>query len=58
MRAIRMKRLRTFDIASNHRVHTSHDAYPSLAHGDYTIAWICALPLELTASRAMLDEEH
>lgn len=27
-------------------------------HGDYTIAWICALPLELTASRAMFDEEH
>jgi len=27
-------------------------------YGDYTIAWICALPLELSASRAMLDEEH
>ncbi len=27
-------------------------------HGDYTIAWICALSLELAASRAMLDEEH
>ncbi|KAH7325656.1 hypothetical protein B0I35DRAFT_493569 [Stachybotrys elegans] len=27
-------------------------------HEDYTIAWICALPLELAASRAMLDEEH
>ncbi|EEU34627.1 uncharacterized protein NECHADRAFT_10992, partial [Fusarium vanettenii 77-13-4] len=24
----------------------------------YTIAWICALHLELAASRAMLDEEH
>ncbi|KFA69671.1 hypothetical protein S40285_08666 [Stachybotrys chlorohalonatus IBT 40285] len=35
----------------------------SLAHHEvryqaYTIAWICALPLELAASRAMLDEEH
>jgi nucleoside phosphorylase len=29
-----------------------------LAYGDYTIAWICALPLELAASRAMLDEQH
>ncbi|KFA54458.1 hypothetical protein S40293_10220 [Stachybotrys chartarum IBT 40293] len=27
-------------------------------HEDYTIAWICALPLELAASRAMLDEEY
>ncbi|KAH6613348.1 hypothetical protein F5144DRAFT_401253 [Chaetomium tenue] len=25
---------------------------------EYTIAWICALPLELAVSRAMLDEEH
>ncbi len=44
------KRPRTFDIASHGSV--------SLAHGDYTIAWICALPLELAASCAMLDEEH
>jgi len=28
------------------------------SHGNYTIAWICVLPLELAASRAMLDEEH
>ena len=32
--------------------------YSHFVHGDYTIAWICALPLELAASRAMLDEEH
>ncbi|KAJ1333103.1 ankyrin repeat domain-containing protein 50 [Microdochium nivale] len=31
---------------------------PTLSHGDYTIAWICALHLELAASRLMLDEEH
>ncbi|KAF5020461.1 hypothetical protein F66182_7540 [Fusarium sp. NRRL 66182] len=30
----------------------------SLEHGDYTIAWICALHLELAASRTMFDEEH
>ncbi|KAF5704914.1 ankyrin protein 3 [Fusarium mundagurra] len=24
----------------------------------YTVAWICALPLEMAAARAMLDEEH
>jgi ankyrin repeat domain-containing protein 50 len=25
---------------------------------DYTVGWICALAVELAASRAMLDEEH
>lgn len=25
---------------------------------DYTVGWVCALPLELTAAMAMLDEEH
>lgn len=29
-----------------------------LTHGDYTIAWICALPLEVTAAKVMLDEIH
>ena len=29
-----------------------------LTHEDYTVGWICALALELTAARAMLDEEH
>ena len=28
------------------------------AHGDYTIGWVCALPKERTAAKAMLDEEH
>ncbi|KAK6517413.1 hypothetical protein TWF281_004070 [Arthrobotrys megalospora] len=26
--------------------------------GDYTIGWICALPLELTAAVAVLDKQH
>jgi nucleoside phosphorylase len=30
----------------------------SLALDDYTIAWICALPLEAAAARAMLDRTH
>jgi nucleoside phosphorylase len=30
----------------------------SLTPDDYTIAWICALPLEAAAARAMLDETH
>ncbi|KAJ5728976.1 Pfs NACHT and Ankyrin domain protein [Penicillium malachiteum] len=27
-------------------------------HDDYTIAWICALPLEMAAAKAMLDRTH
>ncbi|KAL4744209.1 hypothetical protein BDW72DRAFT_189069 [Aspergillus terricola var. indicus] len=30
----------------------------SLALDDYTVAWICALPLEAAAARAMLDQTH
>ncbi|KAL2862506.1 5'-methylthioadenosine/S-adenosylhomocysteine nucleosidase family protein [Aspergillus lucknowensis] len=29
-----------------------------LSHHDYTIAWICALPLEMAGAKAMLDEIH
>jgi nucleoside phosphorylase/tetratricopeptide (TPR) repeat protein len=27
-------------------------------HDDYTVAWICALPLEMTAAKTMLDKLH
>src|ERR1700684_591547 len=27
-----------------------------LRHHDYTVAWVCALPLEMAAAKAMLDE--
>ncbi|KAB8067811.1 nucleoside phosphorylase domain-containing protein [Aspergillus leporis] len=27
-------------------------------HSDYTVAWICALPLEMAAAKAFLDEVH
>ncbi|KAJ5168591.1 uncharacterized protein N7482_004185 [Penicillium canariense] len=30
----------------------------SLTHDSYTVAWICALPVEEAASEAMLDETH
>ncbi|RPA72017.1 purine and uridine phosphorylase [Ascobolus immersus RN42] len=30
----------------------------SLRVEDYTVGWICALPVELAAAHAMLDEEH
>ncbi|KAJ5689106.1 hypothetical protein N7462_003498 [Penicillium macrosclerotiorum] len=29
-----------------------------LSHDAYTVGWICALPLEMTAAMAMLDERH
>ena len=25
---------------------------------DYTVGWVCALPIELAAAQKMLDEEH
>lgn len=30
----------------------------ALSHEDYTVAWICALPLEMAASETMLDKVH
>ncbi|KAL4915513.1 hypothetical protein BDW62DRAFT_203572 [Aspergillus aurantiobrunneus] len=30
----------------------------TLSHDDYTVAWICALPLEMAAAKVMLDESH
>jgi nucleoside phosphorylase len=35
-----------------------YNGLPSLQHDNYTIAWICALPIEMAAARAMLDEVH
>lgn len=29
-----------------------------LRREDYTVGWVCALPIELAAALAMLDEEH
>lgn len=31
---------------------------PSLGNSEYQVGWICALPIEMTAARAMLDEIH
>jgi hypothetical protein len=25
---------------------------------EYTVGWVCALPIEFAAAQAMLDEEH
>ncbi|KAL3481918.1 hypothetical protein BJX99DRAFT_243296 [Aspergillus californicus] len=41
------------------RQKTSHyNSLPSLHYDNYAIAWICALPIEMAAARAMLDEVH
>jgi nucleoside phosphorylase len=29
-----------------------------LSHAQYTVGWICALPLEMAAAKAMLDQTH
>jgi nucleoside phosphorylase len=29
-----------------------------MCHGDYTVGWVCALPIKLAAAQEMLDEEH
>ena len=36
----------------------TENALPTYEHGDYTIGWICALPIESAAARGMLDEKH
>lgn len=30
----------------------------NISHDDFTVAWICALPLEMAAAEAMLDEKY
>ncbi|GFF78343.1 hypothetical protein IFM47457_04633 [Aspergillus lentulus] len=32
--------------------------FPTLTHRDYTVAWICALPIEMAAAKTLLDEIH
>jgi nucleoside phosphorylase len=34
------------------------EAAMMLSHEDYSVGWVCALPLEMTAAKAMLDETH
>ncbi|KAF4170180.1 hypothetical protein CNMCM6936_003368 [Aspergillus lentulus] len=31
---------------------------PTLTHHDYTVAWICASPIEMAAAKTLLDEIH
>ncbi|KAH7317051.1 hypothetical protein B0I35DRAFT_354645 [Stachybotrys elegans] len=52
------KRPNVYDESPTHDEPANHAPTVKLSHEDYTIAWICALHLELAASRAMLDEVH
>lgn len=44
--------------ASQRRDGSSPKTLKRFAFSDYTVGWICALPLELAASRLLLDEQH
>ncbi|KAH6972636.1 hypothetical protein EDB80DRAFT_876698 [Ilyonectria destructans] len=50
------KRQRTLPNGLDNTIHEPQNGSPS--HDDYTIAWICALHIEMAAARAMLDEIH
>jgi nucleoside phosphorylase len=50
-----VKRPRTSLATESQGLPESHDGLPA---SSYTIAWICAIPCELAAARAMLDETH
>lgn len=48
---------RKFDNMTQQRASCT-ESYRQLSYSDYTVGWICALPVELIAARTMLDEEH
>jgi nucleoside phosphorylase len=37
---------------------SSYGSGNDLSYDDYTVAWICALHIEMAAARAMIDEQH
>ncbi|KAH7008773.1 Pfs, NACHT and ankyrin domain protein [Ilyonectria destructans] len=51
------KRQKTFHDDLGNGVHESRNGSLT-SHDQYTIAWICALHIEMAAARAMLDEVH
>jgi len=56
---VKMSRRRAFE--GDEATLSYHQKRPCsglIAHDRYTVAWICALPIEMAAARAMLDQEH
>ncbi|KAM6506448.1 hypothetical protein FSOLCH5_013429 [Fusarium solani] len=52
------KRQTTFHHDLGNVAHNSRNGSSNLRHDHYTVAWICALHIEMAAARAMLDEVH
>lgn len=46
------------DLESDDRRHQNGCRPGTFSHNDYTVSWICALPSEMAAARAMLDTVH
>ncbi|KAH8649522.1 hypothetical protein BGZ61DRAFT_511306 [Ilyonectria robusta] len=51
-------RQKTFHHDLGNVAHKSRNGSTTLRHDHYTIAWICALYIEMAAAQAMLDEVH
>ncbi|KAF4945073.1 hypothetical protein FGADI_12207 [Fusarium gaditjirri] len=45
-------------ISSRPQKKVHHEPRNTRSHDSYTVAWICALSIEMSAARAMLDEVH
>ena len=54
-RNVRARRLNIVKMPYSARTRASP---PRLTREDYTVGWVCALPIELAAAQEMLDEEH
>ena len=52
------KRTKTTEREQSHDAQESTSTDITLSLGEYTLAWICALDVEMTAARAMLDVVH
>jgi hypothetical protein len=50
------RKLEHKDLDSQGSYHTA--AASAFSHDHYTVGWICALPLEMAAAKAMLDDIH
>ena len=46
------------DLGSSASVMLHRAALSGLSHTDYTVGWICALPFEMAAAKAMLDNTY
>ncbi|KAM0452050.1 hypothetical protein ACHAPV_009674 [Trichoderma viride] len=55
------KRTRSYDDAlsiRSKRHQPNNGDGQSLGHSDYTVGWVCALPIEMAAAKAILDSIH